>query len=99
MDHHQDQLFSHESPPFRRGSLTSRQAAASVADKAPTKRDRVLSVLRLGPLTDEQIAARLGMRDNSVRPRRIELARDGLIVEAGTALTTSGRAATLWKVA
>lgn len=95
----QEQLFSHELPPYRRGSDTSKKAAAAVADKAPSQRERVLSVLRLGPLTDEQIAARLGLRDNTVRPRRIELKNLGLIVEAGTAMTTSGRAATLWKAA
>jgi predicted ArsR family transcriptional regulator len=95
----QQQLFNHENPPFRRHSTTSKTAAAMVAEKTPSQRERVLMILGTEPLTDEGIAVRLGMRENTVRPRRIELLRQGLIVGAGTALTSSGRPANLWRAA
>jgi hypothetical protein len=39
------------------------------------------------------------MNASTVRPRRIELARRGLIVEAGTRRTSSGRMAVIWRKA
>jgi transcription initiation factor IIE alpha subunit len=60
---------------------------------------RVLELLAATPdgLTDEEMQTRLGMNPSTQRPRRIELARRGLVVEAGTRKTASGRMATVWK--
>jgi DNA-binding IclR family transcriptional regulator len=52
-----------------------------------------------GGLTDEEMQTRLGMNPSTQRPRRIELARRGLVVEGGTRRTASGRMATVWRVA
>jgi hypothetical protein len=41
----------------------------------------------------------LAMNPSTVRPRRVELARKGLIVQSGTRRTTSGRMAGIWRVA
>ena len=49
--------------------------------------------------TDEEIAAGLEMNPSTQRPRRIELVRRGLVVEAGTRKTKSGRFATAWRLA
>ena len=47
--------------------------------------------------TDEEIARACGLNPSTARPRRIELARRGLIVEHGTRRTTSGRMAVVWR--
>jgi DNA-binding IclR family transcriptional regulator len=60
---------------------------------------KVLELLRATPegLTDEEVQRRLDMNPSTQRPRRIELARRGLVVEAGTRRTASGRMATVWR--
>jgi predicted ArsR family transcriptional regulator len=58
---------------------------------------RVYEFLCRTPSTDEEITNELEMNPSTVRPRRGELARRGLIVEAGTRRTSSGRMATIWK--
>ena len=89
-------------PPAQRHSATSVGAAASLDDAALNKLQRqVLDYLRTQPagVTDEEIAAALGMNPSTERPRRIELVKRGLVVEAGTTKTASGRKATAWRVA
>ena len=60
---------------------------------------RVLELLTATPegLTDEEMQRLLEMNPSTQRPRRIELARRGLVVECGTRRTASGRMATVWK--
>jgi transcription initiation factor IIE alpha subunit len=58
---------------------------------------RVYEFLCRTPSTDEEITNELEMNASTVRPRRIELARRGLIVEAGTRRTASGRMAVIWR--
>jgi len=79
----------------------SREAAASQTPaKLATDRQRILDALeRLGPLTDEQIGKATGIGANTVRPRRVELVRDGLVVAADQdGVTQSGNRATRWGV-
>ena len=85
-----------------RGSQTSNDAADSL--DAPTlnaMQRRVLELLQATPdgLTDEEMQTRLAMNPSTQRPRRIELARRGMVVEAGTRRTASGRMAVVWRVA
>ncbi|MFN9286738.1 MAG: hypothetical protein ACK6EB_01625, partial [Planctomyces sp.] len=83
-------------------SITSMQAADSMDAKALTRLHRlVLDFLRGRPdgATDEEIASGLGLNPSTERPRRIELARRGLIVTGGTRKTASGRNADVWRVA
>jgi predicted ArsR family transcriptional regulator len=84
--------------PSVNGSATSAAAADSLAPATlNAMQRRVYELLCRRPSTDEEIADQLEMNPSTVRPRRGELARRGLIVEAGTRRTTSGRMATIWK--
>ena len=48
--------------------------------------------------TDEEMQTEIPMPASTQRPRRVELARKGLIVESGTRRTASGRMAGVWMV-
>ena len=88
--------------PSVNGSITSAKAADSLSPTTLNALQRqVLALLQATPggLTDEEMQTRLGMNPSTQRPRRIELARRGLVVEAGTRRTASGRMATVWRVA
>ena len=88
--------------PHVRGSATSAQAADSLdAATLNALQRKVLEFVRSRPegVTDEQIAQGLGLNPSTARPRRIELARLGLIVEAGVRKTASKRNAVCWRVA
>jgi transcription initiation factor IIE alpha subunit len=92
-------LFTQRAPSVN-GSITSAKAADSLGPATlNAMQRRVLELLAATPdgLTDEEIQTRLGMNPSTQRPRRIELARRGLVVEAGTRRTASGRMATVWK--
>lgn len=94
-------LFAPRAPSVR-GSVTSAAAADSL-DGATLNalQRRVLEFLRARPegATDEEMQRGLGMNPSTQRPRRIELARRGLVVEAGTRRTASGRNASVWRCA
>ena len=94
-------LFAQRAPAVN-GSITSAQAADWLDAKTLNAlQRRVLEFVRDRPdgATDEEIAAGLGLNPSTARPRRIELARRGLIVEAGVRKTASRRNATAWRVA
>jgi predicted ArsR family transcriptional regulator len=94
-------LFTQRAPAVR-GSVTSAKAADSLGPATlNVLQRRVLELLAATPggLTDEEMQHRLGMNPSTQRPRRIELARRGLVVEAGTRKTASGRNASVWRVA
>jgi len=92
-------LFQQRAPSVN-GSITSAQAADSLGPATlNAMQRRVLELLHATPdgLTDEEMQLRLDMNPSTQRPRRIELARRGLVVEAGTRRTASGRMATVWR--
>jgi transcription initiation factor IIE alpha subunit len=93
-------LFAQRAPSVR-GSATSAAAADSLDAKTlNAMQRRVLDfIAQHGPATDEEIAVGCGMNPSTARPRRIELARRGMIVEGGSRRTTSGRMATVWRKA
>jgi predicted ArsR family transcriptional regulator len=94
-------LFSAARAPAQQHSRTSMQAADSLDAKALNALQRkVLAwLVENGPATDEEIAAGLAMNPSTQRPRRIELAKRGLVVTCGTRRTASGRMAVVWRVA
>lgn len=95
-------LFAARRAPAVRSSPTSIAAAEALTPERMNALQRaVYTLLASEPegLTDEQIQARLGMNPSTERPRRIELARRGLVIEAGTRKTASKRNATVWRVA
>ena len=88
--------------PAQQHSRTSMAAADSLDGDALNRLQRqVLEVIAAASdgLTDEEIKLRTGMNPSTQRPRRIELERRGLITQAGTRRTSSGRSAVVWKVA
>ena len=92
-------LFTRRAPAVQ-SSRTSMQAADSLGPATLNALQRkVLKLLAATPegLTDEEMQKRLGMNPSTQRPRRIELARRGLVVEAGTRKTSSGRNASVWQ--
>jgi hypothetical protein len=94
-------LFTQRAPSVN-GSMTSAQAADSLGPATLNAlQRRVLELLQATPegLTDEEMQKRLGMNPSTQRPRRIELARRGMVVEAGTRKTASGRNASVWRAA
>ena len=94
-------LFNQRAPSVN-GSITSARAADSLGPATLNAMQRmVLELLAATPggLTDEEMQRRLGMNPSTQRPRRIELARRGLVVECGTRKTASGRMAVVWRVA
>lgn len=88
-------------PPSQRHSATSRAAAESAKDRAPTDRHRILTFLRRfggeEGRSDEEIATYLALNPSSERPRRRELELAGLIEKAGETKTVSGRRAVTWR--
>ena len=94
-------LFVQRAPSVN-GSITSAKAADSLGPATLNAMQRqVLALLQATPegLTDEEMQQRLEMNPSTQRPRWIELARRGLVVEAGTRRTASGRMATVWRAA
>jgi hypothetical protein len=94
-------LFTQRAPSVN-GSITSAAAADSLTPKVLNAMQRkVLDLLVATPsgLTDEEMQRRLQMNPSTQRPRRIELSRLGMVVEAGTRKTASGRKASVWRVA
>ena len=90
-------LFPTRAPSLN-GSATSAAAADSLGPATlNAMQRRVYEFLCRTPSTDEEIANELSMNPSTVRPRRGELARSGLIVEAGTRRTSSGRMAVIWR--
>lgn len=84
-------------PFVQKHSETSVDAGQKIKGAAKTMRQQVLDLLRdAGALTDSQIAERTGLNENTARPRRIELCRNGQVKSAGQMKNANGRMATLW---
>lgn len=91
--------MSFDAPPAQQHSPTSRAAAdRQSAGKAGGDRASILALLEAdGPLTDEAIGVRLAIPANTVRPRRVELVRAGLVVAVDDeGRTATGSRATRW---
>jgi len=92
-------LFAQRAPAVN-GSATSAAAADSLGPATLNAlQRRVLELLQATPegLTDEEMARRLGMNPSTQRPRRIELAKAGMIQKAGVRKTASNRNADVWR--
>ena len=93
-----------DAPGYKRGG-TSKAAADSMKQKAPTLRDMVLAELSQANATADECAAAMGLSILSVRPRFTELAKDNYltgemhkIVDTGLRRPNdSGRMATVWR--
>jgi hypothetical protein len=88
-------------PLFQRHSLTSRAAAESLPRSTVNACQRkVLEWLADQPdgATDEQMQLGIPMLPSTQRPRRIELVKQGMIVQSGEGKTASGRRAAKWRI-
>lgn len=81
----QTTLFSKTKPPIRLPQKTLK--------------GRVFDALKERQQTDAELCQTLRKSANSVRPRRIELEREGRIVAVGKRKSKSGRDCTVWGVA
>jgi predicted HTH transcriptional regulator len=94
----QGQHFLDFDAPAQAHSPTS-VAAAKAQAKAKKESDKrtILNALQEnGAMTDEQLVACTGIGANTVRPRRVELVRDGLVVAVGEGRTAGGNRAVTW---
>ena len=84
-----------------RGSETSQAAAEAVdaSGNADATRGRILAALvRYGPMTGQEICERTGIIGDTMRPRRRELLKRGLIRQTGEKRKTkAGRDAEVWE--
>ena len=82
---------------------TSRIAAERVYPKSGSIRLSVYEYLirqGLRGATDQEVQSALNMSGDSVRPSRITLLRDGLIIDSGeTRLNANGNPCTVWRAA
>lgn len=87
-----------DAPPAIQGSDTSSAAAQSMRGKTASIRERVLLALRERPMTDEDLISAMGGGPSTIRPRRVELMKAGLVEKVGEAIGESGRRAAIWGV-
>ena len=99
--HHRPNAGTRDLPLFQKGSDTSREAARTVAEDAPTKRAEVYGYIlardRAGA-TDAEIERGLSMLRQSVCGRRNELVTLGMIRDSGRRRTSphTGRRCAVW---
>jgi predicted transcriptional regulator len=90
----------HWPPPAQAHSETSQAAGRDIDPYAVGLRAKVYgAIARAGAegLTDLEIEEQTGLAGSTVRPRRVELVRLGLVRDSGrTRETKSGRKATIW---
>jgi hypothetical protein len=95
-------LFATRAPSVN-GSATSAAAADSLGPATLNAMQRRVYEFLLergaAGATDEEMQNGMPMPASTQRPRRVELARKGLIVEGGTRRTSSGRMAGIWRCA
>jgi hypothetical protein len=77
----------------------SKAGAEHALPKAGTQMAMVYQALEVGPLSDAQLAERLGYALSVVCARRNELVKRGLVVDAGTQIGKFGVRNTRWQVA
>ena len=91
-------MNTYPNQPGYKVSGTSEDAAAAIAEHAPTLRQRVLDIFATREWTADEAAEHLGESVLSVRPRLSELNRMGLIVQTGhRRINNSGMSANVWK--
>ena len=79
---------------------TSANAAIKAYPKSGSKRQKIYNAIKLfGGLTDEEIERTLEVAGNTVRPARVSLVRDQLVMDSGqTRKTVAGNDSIVWIV-
>ena len=95
-----EKLSQLSSAPYQRHSATSKAAAKAIEPVAGTQRGRMLAQIKefgFFGMTDQDFSRICFLPGDSVRPRRGELLKAGLIVNSGrTRKTPKGRDAVVW---
>lgn len=90
-----------ESPGYRRGSSTSKQAAEKIGGAAGSLRARILELVRGAPegLSTEGIAESIGIEFHIAHPRVAELHTSGFIRNSGRTQRnrTTGKLNSIWE--
>ena len=85
----------------RKARKTSVDAANNHLPKSGTTRNKVYEYIKLTGMrgaTDQEIERMLGIEGNTVRPSRVTLLRDGLIIDTGlTRPNSKGNQCTVWR--
>lgn len=79
---------------------TSVSAAVKAYPRSGSKRQKIYNAIKLfGGMTDEELERTLEMSGNTVRPSRVSLVRDALVMDSGrTRKTVAGNDAIVWVV-
>jgi hypothetical protein len=96
-----DRFETTDLPLFDEPVNPSAAAKASILDKLPDLRRKVLDALHRheSGLTDEELQDVCMMEPNTERPRRRELVQAGLVMDSGRRRPLkSGKAGTVWQV-
>lgn len=94
----QPDLFTYPSTPGFMRTDTSRDAAADIAARAPTLRERVVAILKCSRCTADEVAAVMNKSVLTIRPRVAELAVMGLIRDTDIRRqNSSGKKAIVWE--
>lgn len=99
----QASIFAENKPPVRSRPYqrqdTSVEAAGAMSNaRAESIRLEVLARLRQEPRTDQELAQILGIHENTIRPRRVELVDKGMVRDSGERrLTKARRKAIVWE--
>lgn len=94
------QLILGAGAPFQPESETSYDAAVATKPFRESLKAEVLAYINAhGPVTDNQIIKGLDKNASSLRPRRIELTKEGRIRQDGIVKQENGRKAATWVAA
>lgn len=92
----QGQFF--DRAPYQAHSPTSKDAAGQIAPNLGRLQAEVLRTLRVhGAMTDNELIAFLALSPSTIRPRRIELVKLGLVRQGGEKVAANGRRSALWE--
>ena len=87
--------------PWQEHSQESQDGAVSLKPFVWNLREKVYAAIKsygLSGLTSQQVEIVTELSGNTVRPRIVELAREGRIIPAGTRKTASNRDAQVWVI-
>lgn len=68
---------------FNRREARETSLAAGARVRAGTAKAKVYAALQTRPMTDDELVAVTGLKQNTARPRRVDLVDDGLVEDSG----------------
>jgi hypothetical protein len=68
---------------FNRHNARETSLAATSRLKVGTAKAKVYAAIKERPMTDDELVRATGLKQNTARPRRVDLLDDGLVVDSG----------------